>query len=54
MKKSYQEIFQYKYQDINCGKYAISSTIRVLRTPEINLKNKKHLYIVQFFYSNQF
>ena len=49
MKKSYQEIFQFKYKDINCGKYAISSSIRLLRTPEINLKNKKHFYFVKFF-----
>ena len=48
-KKSYKDIFKYKYQDVECGKYAISSSIRLLRTPEINLKNKKHLYVVKFF-----
>lgn len=49
LKKTYQEIFDYKYNDINCGKYSISSSIRVLKTPKINLKITYHYLVVKFF-----
>ena len=49
LKTSYEEIFNYKYKNIQCGKYSISSAIRTLRTPEINLKNKRHYIVVKFF-----
>ena len=49
MKKSYDDIFKYKYHGIQCGKYSISSSIRILRTPEINIKNKKHYFVVKYF-----
>ena len=49
LKSSYDEIFNYKYKNIQCGKYSISSAIRILRTPEINLKNRRHYIVVKFF-----
>ena len=50
MKKTYDEIFNFKFKDIKCGKYAISSSIRKLKTPKISLKNKYHYFIVKFFF----
>tara|TARA_X000000950_G_scaffold180078_1_gene218398 strand:- start:18917 stop:20614 length:1698 start_codon:yes stop_codon:yes gene_type:complete len=49
MKKSYYEIFNYKYLGINCGKYSISSSIRVLKTPKIDLNNSNHFYTIKYF-----
>ena len=41
MQSPYEDIFNFKHE-VQSGKYSISSAIRVLRTPDINLKNKKH------------
>ena len=49
MKMSYDEVFRYKYRGIQCGKYSISSSIRILKTPEINFKNKNHYFTVKYF-----
>ena len=49
MQSSYQDIFNFKYKGTKCGKYSISSAIRVLRTPDINLENKRHYNTLKFF-----
>ena len=49
MQSPYEDIFNFKHEGAKCGKYSISSAIRVLRTPDINLKNKKHYYTLKFF-----
>ena len=45
---SINDIIQFKYNDIECGKFALSSTFRITRKGEINLKNKEERNI--FFY----
>ena len=48
MQSPYEDIFNFKHEGAKSGKYSISSAIRVLRTPDINLKIKT-LYILKFF-----
>ena len=45
---SINDIIEFKYNDIECGKFALSSTFRITRKGEINLKNKEERNI--FFY----
>jgi hypothetical protein len=40
--KGYQSILSFKYNNVACGKYAVSSTMRNLRVSHINLKNHDH------------
>ena len=35
-----KDIIDFKFKDIECGKFALSSTFRITRKGEINLKNK--------------
>jgi len=42
IKKNIDDIMNYNYEGVACGKYAISSSMRMLRVSEINLNNKKH------------
>ena len=40
--KTLVDIIHYKYMDVSCGKYALSTTMRMLRVSEINLEKSDH------------
>ena len=40
--KDYKNILNFKLNKVSCGKYAISSTMRMLRLSNINLDNRNH------------
>ena len=40
--KSINEITNYTYEGVSCGKYAVSTSMRMLRAAEINLSNIEH------------
>ena len=42
IRKNIKEIIDYSYEGVSCGKYAISTSMRMLRVAEIDLKNEKH------------
>ena len=48
LKGDYNKILNYKYKDISCGKFAISTSMRMLRVAKINLKNASHKNCVLF------
>ena len=48
LKGNYNKILNYKYRDISCGKFAISTSMRMLRVAKINLKNTSHKNCVLF------
>lgn len=48
---SIEDIINFKFNDIECGKFALSSTFRITRKGDINLKNKKEREIFFFMLS---
>jgi len=40
--KNYDEILKFKYNGVACGKYAISTSMRMLRLAKVDHKNDKH------------
>lgn len=42
LKKNIDEVINYRYEGVACGKYAISSSMRILRVSQIDLKKKSH------------
>ncbi len=42
IKKNIKDIINYTYEGVSCGKYAISTSMRMLRVAEIDLNKKNH------------
>lgn len=48
LKKNYDEILKFEFKNVSCGKYAASTSMRMLRVAKIDLKKPKHFANLKF------